>query len=228
MLTEYAIFPEDGLVILPQHLSYEEGATLPCAALTAWNALFVNSSVAPGDVVLTQGSGGVSVFALQFAKLAGARVIVTTSTPAKAERLLALGADEVIDYRQQPDWELEVLRRTDGKGADVVVEIGGPGTLPKSLAACREGGRVVLVGLLTGFDASLGGAFMTAFVRDVTLSSVHVGSRSSFEAMNRAIGQSKLRPVIGSKFAFADAPEAYRHLAGVSHFGKVVITHDQP
>lgn len=164
MLTEYAIFPEDGLVIFPQHLSYEEGATLPCAALTAWNALFVKSSVAPGDVVLTQGSGGVSVFALQFAKLAGARVIVTTSTPAKAQRLLALGADEVIDYRHQPDWELEVLRRTDGKGADVVVEIGGPGTLPKSLSACREGGRVVLVGLLTGFDGDLSGAFMSIWL----------------------------------------------------------------
>jgi NADPH:quinone reductase-like Zn-dependent oxidoreductase len=225
MLTEYAVFSEEGLVTLPQHLSYEEGATLPCAALTAWNALFVKNSVGPGDVVLTQGSGGVSVFALQFAKLAGARVIVTTSSPEKAERLRGLGADEVIDYRAQPDWQLEVLRRTSGNGADVVVEIGGPGTLPRSLAACREGGRVVLVGLLTGFDADLHGAFMTAFIRDVTLNSVHVGSRRSFEAMNRAIDQAMLRPVIGSTFGFEDAPEAYRHMAGGKHFGKIVITH---
>jgi NADPH:quinone reductase-like Zn-dependent oxidoreductase len=120
---------------------------------------------------------------------------------------------------------LEVLRRTGGSGADVVVEIGGPGTLPKSLAACREGGRVVLVGLLTGFDADLHGAFMTAFIRDITLNSVHVGSRSSFEAMNRAIDQARLRPVIGSTFDFEDAPEAYRHMAGGKHFGKIVITH---
>ena len=225
MLTEYAVFREDGLVTLPQHLSYEEGATLPCAALTAWNALFVKSSVGPGDVVLTQGSGGVSVFALQLAKLAGARVFVTTSSPDKAQRLRALGADEVIDYLAQPDWQLEVLRGTNGNGADVVVEIGGPGTLPKSLAACREGGRVVLVGLLTGFDADLHGAFMTAFMRDITLNSVHVGSRSSFEAMNRAIDQAKLRPVIGSTFAFERAPEAYRHMADARHFGKIVITH---
>src|SRR5262249_28189752 len=141
------------------------------------------------------------------------------------ERLRSLGADDVVNYRQHTQWSAEVLRLSAGQGADLVVEIGGPGTLTESIRSSREGGRVVLVGLLTGFDANTSGAFMSAFLRDTTITSVHVGHRRSFEEMNRAIGESKLRPVIDSTFAFDRAPDAYQHLMSGTHFGKVVITH---
>jgi NADPH:quinone reductase-like Zn-dependent oxidoreductase len=225
-LREYAVFDEEGLVRIPDHLSYQEAATLPCAAVTAWNALFFKGGLCPGGVVLTQGSGGVSLFALQFARLAGARVIATTSDNTKAERLRALGASDVVNYRQHPNWSSEVLRLTGGRGVDLVVEIGGPGTLAQSIGSACEGGRVVLVGLLTGFDAETSGAFISAFLRDTTLSSVHVGHRRSFEEMNRAIGAAQLRPVIDSTFDLEHAPAAYAHLMSGAHFGKVVISHE--
>jgi NADPH:quinone reductase-like Zn-dependent oxidoreductase len=224
-LREYAVFDEQGLVPIPDYLSYQEAATLPCAAVTAWNALMSKGSLRPGDVVLTQGSGGVSLFALQFARLAGARVIATTSDSVKAERLLSLGASDVVNYRQHTGWSTEVQRLTGGRGVDLVVEIGGPGTLLQSINSACEGGRVVLVGLLTGFDADTKGAFMSAFLRDTTLSSIHVGPRRSFEDMNRALSQSQLHPVIDSTFPFDQAPAAYAHLMSGAHFGKVVIDH---
>ncbi|MBS0550325.1 MAG: NAD(P)-dependent alcohol dehydrogenase, partial [Proteobacteria bacterium] len=150
MLTELAVLEEDGAVVLPQGMSFEEGATLPCAALTAWNALVEIGQIKAGDIVLVQGSGGVSIFALQMARLFGARVIATSSSPAKAERLRAMGAEAVIDYRKTPDWDQEALKLTGGQGADIVVEVGGAGTLPRSFQAARLGGRIVVIGLLSG------------------------------------------------------------------------------
>jgi len=225
-LREYAVFDEQGLVRIPDHLSYEEAATLPCAAVTAWNALMIKGTVRPGEVVLTQGSGGVSLFAVQFARLAGARVIATTSDNIKAERLRSLGASDVVNYREHAEWSGEVLRLTDGLGVDKVVDIGGPGTLAESIKSAREGGRVVLVGLLTGFDADTRGAFVNAFIRDTTIESVHVGHRRSFEEMNRAIVNSGLLPVIDRTFPFDRAPEAYAYMMSGAHFGKIVIRHE--
>jgi NADPH:quinone reductase-like Zn-dependent oxidoreductase len=224
-LRDYAVFDEQGLVRFPAHLSYLEAATLPCAAVTAWNAVVSKGAILPGMVVLTQGSGGVSVFALQFAKLAGAKVIATTSGVSKAERLRSLGADDIVEYRQHEQWPPEVLRLSGGVGADVVVEIGGAGTLAQSISACREGGLVVLVGLLTGLNSPTDGAFMTAFMRTTTISSVHVGHRRSFEAMNRAISAANLHPVIDCTFPFARAPDAYECLKSSGHVGKIVIDH---
>jgi NADPH:quinone reductase-like Zn-dependent oxidoreductase len=174
--------------------------------------------------VLTQGSGGVSVFALQFASLLGARVIATTSTPEKAERLKALGASEVINYKETPDWDEKARELTDGRGVDCVVEIGGPGTIAMSLKALAAGGHVSLIGAIlslsgTGLDPLL----LTG--RGITLGSISVGSRTDFEAMNRAIAMHGLHPVIDRTFPSAEARAAYRHFEGRGHFGKVVITH---
>jgi NADPH:quinone reductase-like Zn-dependent oxidoreductase len=201
MLAEYAVLSEEALVHLPSHLSFEEAATLPCLAVTAWAALTGNRKVTAGDTVLTQGSGGVSVFALQFARVLGSRVIATTSTAEKAERLKALGAAEVINYTETTDSDEKARELTDGRGVDCVVEIGGPGTIAKSLKALAVGGHVSLIG------------------------SISVGSRADFEAMNRAIALHRLRPVIDRTFPFAEAKAAYRHFEGRGHFGKVVITH---
>ena len=224
MLTEYAVFDEQSLVTLPGHLSFEEGASLPCAAVTAWNAVVSRGQTQVGETVLVQGSGGVSLFALQFAKACGARVIATTSSDTKADRLRALGADEVVNYATHPDWELEVLKLTAGRGVDVVIENGGPGTWSKSIAAAAVGGKVLLVGLLTGIDESQSGpVFMPIFIRETVVTSVHVGSREMFEQMNRTIAQHQLRPVIDRAFPFDQVPEAYRYLESGVHFGKIVI-----
>jgi NADPH:quinone reductase-like Zn-dependent oxidoreductase len=224
MLAEYAVLSEEALVYVPSHLSFEEAATLPCAAVTAWVALTGHRRVTAGDTVLTQGSGGVSVFALQFARILGARVIATTSTAEKAERLKALGASDVISYTETPDWDEKVRELTDGRGVDCVVEIGGPGTIAMSLKTLAVGGHVGLIGASlsvsgTGLDPLL----LTG--RGVTLGSISVGSRTDFEAMNHAIAMHRLHPVIDRTFPFAEAREAYRHFEGRGHFGKVVITH---
>jgi NADPH:quinone reductase-like Zn-dependent oxidoreductase len=224
MLAEYAVLSEEALVRVPTHLSFEEAATLPCAAVTAWVALTGQRRVTAGDTVLTQGSGGVSVFALQFARLLGARVIATTSTPQKAERLKALGASEVINYTETPNWDDKARELTDGRGVDCVVEIGGPGTIAMSLKALAVGGHVSLIGA----SLSLSGTGLDPLLltgRGITLGSISVGSRADFEAMNRAITMHRLGPVIDRTFPFAEAKTAYRHFEGRSHFGKVVITH---
>lgn len=219
MLSDVRIFHEDALVAIPEHLTFEEASTLPGAAVTAWNSL---QSVRAGETVLTQGSGGVSLFALQFAKLSGARVIATTSDNAKAERLRTLGADHVINYREKPDWHLEVLEATGGWGADHIVEIGGPSALEKSIPATAFGGQIQLVGTLGGggsLDASV-------FSRNViTIRWASAGSRADFEAMNRAISTHHLRPVIDQVFSFAEARAALHHFHNRTHFGKVVIAH---
>jgi NADPH:quinone reductase-like Zn-dependent oxidoreductase len=224
MLAEYAVLNEEAVVLLPSHLSFEEAATLPCAAVTAWVALTGQRRVTAGDTVLTQGSGGVAIFALQFAQVLGARVIATTSTAEKAERLKALGASEVINYSETPDWDAKVREVTDGRGVDYVVEIGGPGTIARSLKALALGGHVSLIGAsLSSSGTGLDPLLLTG--RGITLSSISVGSRADFEAMNRAIAMHRLRPVIDRTFPFAEAKQAYRHFEGRGHFGKVVIAH---
>lgn len=222
MLTELAVLEEDGAVVLPAGLSFEQGATLPCAAVTAWNALVEIGQLKAGDTVLVQGSGGVSIFALQFARLFGAQVIATSSSAAKAERLKGMGAEAVIDYRATPDWDQEALRLTGGRGADLIVEVGGAGTLPRSFLAARLGGRIAVIGLLTGpsqVDP------MPILRRNLRVQGLYVGSKQMFEAMNRAIAANGLEPVIDKIFPFAEAREAYRHLKSQGHFGKIVIAH---
>jgi NADPH:quinone reductase-like Zn-dependent oxidoreductase len=219
VLAEYVLVDQDDLVHIPPHLSYAEAATLPCAAVTAWNALYGGIRLQAGETVLVLGTGGVSVFALQFAHLAGARVIATSASPAKLARARALGAADGIDYRARPDWQDAVRDLTGGRGADHVVEVGGAGTLPRSIAAARVGGQVALIGVLTGGQIDPAPIMR----RNVTLRGIFVGSREMFEAMNRAIARHRLRPVIDAVFPFARAADAYRHLQGASHVGKVVI-----
>jgi NADPH:quinone reductase-like Zn-dependent oxidoreductase len=212
MLAEFVVLSEAGLVRVPEHLSFSEGATLPCAAVTAWNGL---TGVKPGDTVLVQGTGGVSIFALQFARMAGARVIATSSSDAKLEHVRAMGASRTINYKTTPDWEKAAA------GVDYVIEVGGAGTLGKSMKAVRMGGTIALIGVLTG---NTGEANPTPIlVKTIRLQGVYVGSRDMFEAMNRAIALHGMHPVIDCEFPFAEAREAYRHLESGAHFGKVVI-----
>ena len=221
VLREFATFNEEGLVRIPEHLSYQEAATLPCAALTAWHALAVSGNLKAGHSVLTLGTGGVSIFALQFAKIFGARVIATTGKEEKTEKLHELGADEVINYKSREDWDKAVLELTEKRGVDHVVEVGGSGTLGKSLNAVRLGGHVAMIGALTG-----PGDFnpITVFMKAVRLQGIFVGSRTMFEDMIRAIEVSKLEPVIDKVFAFDEAREALEYMQSGAHFGKVVIT----
>ena len=222
MLTELAVLEEDGVVRLPAALSFEEGATLPCAGVTAWHALVEIGRIKAGDVVQIQGSGGVSIFALQFARMFGARVIATSSSAAKADRLRQMGAEAVIDYRATPDWDQETLRLTGGRGADITVEVGGAGTLPRSFLATRLGGRIAVIGLLSGM-AQIDP--MPILRRNLLVQGLYVGHKQMFEAMNRAIEANGLKPVIDKVFPFADAKSAYRHMKGQGHFGKIVIAH---
>lgn len=222
MLAELVVLEEDGAVPLPRHLSYEEGATLPCAAVTAWNALVEIGGLEAGETVLVLGTGGVSIFALQLARAMGARVVATSGSPAKAERLMRMGAETVIDYRTTPDWHTEVLRHTAGRGVDLTVEVGGAGTLPRSFLATRLGGRIAVIGLLTG-AAEIDP--MPILRRNLRVQGLYVGSTAMFEALNRVIAASGLRPVIDKVFAFGEAKEAYRHMKSQQHFGKIVIAH---
>lgn len=222
MLSEFVVLNEQGVVKIPAHLSFEEAATLPCAAVTAWCCLTDQRQLLPGDTVLTLGSGGVSVFAIQFARMFGARVIATTSSDAKADKLRALGAHEVINYTTHPEWDKEVMRLTGRRGADFVVEVGGPGTLACSLKSAAIGGHVVQVGILGGVGQQLDPALFRG--RSITTRSITVGSRQSFEAMLRAIDVNQMRPAIDKVFKFDDAKLAYQHLQEQKHFGKVVIS----
>ena len=222
VLTEYRVFPEEALVATPAHLSDAEAATLPCAALTAWNGLYEGRQLVPGDTVLVLGTGGVSMFALQFAKASGATVIATSSSDDKLAKAKALGADHLVNYKTHPDWEKSVRELTGGRGVDHVVEVGGAGTLQRSIAAARHGGAVHLIGVLTG-----GQIDPTAILFNTTLlRGVFVGSRDMFESMNRLISARQIKPVIDRVFPFAEARAALAHLEGASHFGKVVISID--
>lgn len=220
MLTELAILPADALVPVPEHLSYAEAATLPCAAVTAWNALTGDGrGVRPGQTVLATGSGGVSLFAVQFAKLLGARVIATTGDRAKERRLREAGADEVVDYRAVPDWHTAARELTGGLGVDRVVDTAG--TLEQSLRAVAVDGHVALVGSVSGDWAPVDPRLL--FGAAATLRAVAVGSRAQFSAMNDVIATHRLRPVIDRVFPFEEAPAAYRYYETARPFGKVVI-----
>ena len=223
VLCQYRNFSEKSVVKIPDYLSYEEAATLPCAAVTAWHALVVSGGIKAGDTVLVLGSGGVSVFALQIAKLHSARVIATTSSNEKAERLKTLGADAGIDYKQNPDWDKIVRELTNGQGVDHVVEVGGAGTIEKSLKSVRFGGHIAVIGVVAGS----GGFDLTpAFMKAVRLQGIFVGSKAMFEQMNKAFALNELRPVIDRVFGFNDAVNAFEYLSSGNHFGKVVIKID--
>jgi NADPH:quinone reductase-like Zn-dependent oxidoreductase len=213
--------PATAFTHAPRGWSHAEAATLTTAGLTAWRALFVDGTLKPGNVVLVQGTGGVSIFALQMAKLAGARVIATSSSDAKLERLRELGADEVINYRQDPEWGMTARRLTDGRGVDHVLDVGGPDTLAQSMLAARVGGHVALIGVLSGVEGQL--PLGLALGRQVRLQALIVGSRRHQQDMVRALEASTLRPVIDRHFALEDIVAAFRHQESGVHFGKIVL-----
>jgi len=220
VLAEEIVLSEEGLVRIPAHLSYEQAATLPCAAVTAWHAALVKGQLQPGQTIVTLGTGGVSLFAAQFALMTGARVIATTGSEDKIERLRSLGVGDVINSRTMPDWDKGVRELTGGRGADLVIETGGPGSLAKSIAAVRYGGHISAMGNLAGKATIDPGAL---FGKRASLCGIQVGSRDMVDAMNRAIEVARLEPVIDRVFDFTDARAAYEHLASGRHFGKVVI-----
>ncbi|WP_413723954.1 zinc-dependent alcohol dehydrogenase family protein [Sodalis sp. RH16] len=221
VLAQQVVLYEEGIVKLPAHLSYEEGATLPCAAVTAWRALHDGTPLLPGQTILILGSGGVSVFALQMAKRLGANVIATTSSEEKAAKLRALGADTVINYAAHGEWQHEVLAATGGIGVDRVIETGGPGTLERSLQATAMHGRVVVIGVLAG-PGTINPA--PILQKRLTLTGISTGSRDMFEQMNRALEQWALHPIIDTVFPFEEARAAYDYLLSGKHLGKVVIS----
>ena len=221
VLVEEAKFREEGLVHLPVGYSFEEGATLPCAAVTAWQSLITRGQLVPGETVLLLGTGGVSIFALQIAKAAGARVIITSSSDEKLERARKLGADAVINYKTTPDWGKAAASLAGGEGVDHVVEVGGAGTFLQSVRACRFGGKIGLIGILSGREAA--SEIFPIVTKGAAVFGIYVGSREMFEALNRALEQAKIRPVIDKVFPFEAAREAYEHMASGSHLGKVVI-----
>jgi NADPH:quinone reductase-like Zn-dependent oxidoreductase len=220
MLTDFIVLKEPGLVALPDHLSYQEAATLPCAAVTAWNAL-ATGELKPGSTVLIQGTGGVSIFALQFARLRGARVLGISSSYEKLERASAMGLDAGLNYRDNPDWDRWALDKTGGEGVDLVVEVGGAGTLPRSLRAIRPGGTVAQVGILTPSADPF--PIPLILHKIARIHGIYVGSRRDFVEMNRAIALAELRPV-GEEFDWRQAREALDRMEEAGHFGKLVLT----
>lgn len=219
VLAEEVVLNEAGAVHIPPHLSYEEGATLPCAGLTAWNCLVEQGGLKPGKTALFLGTGGVSIIGLQIAKMMGARAIITSSSEAKLERAGKLGADELINYRENPDWQARVLELTDGAGVDVTIETGGGGTLEKTMEATRIGGTISLIGVLTGGTINP----TTVMRKSIRLQGVYVGSRRMFEDMNAALALNRVHPVIDQVFEFEDARAAYHTMRGAGHFGKLVV-----
>jgi NADPH:quinone reductase-like Zn-dependent oxidoreductase len=221
MLSEYVVLNEDGLVRIPEHLSFEEAATLPCAGVTAWNGLFTRGNLQPGDFVLLEGTGGVSVFGLQFAAAAGAKPIITSSSDAKLERAKKLGAWQTINYKNNADWDKAVMQLTEGHGADQVLEVGGEQTIPKAVGSAALGGHIALIGGLSGWNGQLPAGLLA--LRGIRASGIYVGSRADFEAMNAFIAEHQLRPVIDKEFKFDDAPAAFDYMNSGNLFGKVII-----
>jgi NADPH:quinone reductase-like Zn-dependent oxidoreductase len=221
MLAEYVVLDAEGLVAVPQHLGWEQAAALPCAGVTAWNALMVQDRVRPGDTVLLLGTGGVSIFALQFSRLAGARVIITSGSDAKLERARALGADTGINYRRTPDWESAVLEHTGGAGVDHVIEVGGVGTLARSFKSVGFGGQVTLIGVLSGPEGDTNPHGL--MFKSARLQGVFVGNRVMFEDMNRALSANGMQPVVDRIFPFDQARQAFDLMAAGGHFGKIAI-----
>ena len=224
VLAESVAAPAHSLVRIPSTLSYEEAATLPCAALTAWHALMERGRpLAAGETVLCLGTGGVSIFALQFAKAAGARVIVTSRSDEKLARARALGADEVVNYATTPDWDREVWNLTGKRGADRIIEVGGPGTIERSLNSVAAGGIVSLIGVLTGFAPAQANLF-TLVKKNAELHGIYVGHRGMFVRMNSFLETHRIRPVIDRVFPFAAAADAYARLESAEHLGKIVVS----
>lgn len=220
VLAEYVVLHEDGIIPIPEHLTYAEAATLPCAALTAWNALVVEGKIKAGDAILTLGTGGVSIFALQFGLLHGAQVIITSGSDEKLVKARQLGAGHTINYKQVPMWGKQVRQLTGGRGVDHVVELGGTGTFNQSIAALRRGGHLSLIGVLAqGGDVNI----LPVLMNNIRVQGIFVGSREMFASMNAAIGLHRLQPVIDCTFAFEEAVEAFRFMESGKHFGKIVI-----
>ena len=223
VLCEYRLLDEGGLLPIPDYLADSEAAALPCAGVTAWSAITRLGSVKPGDSVLVQGTGGVALFALQFAKLAGATVILTSSSDAKLARGKELGVDHLINYRAEPHWSRPAKALTDGRGVDLVIEIGGAGTLEQSIRAVRVGGTIAMIGVVTGAAASAV-PLPLVVMREVRMQGVTLGSRADFEAMLRACTTARLHPVLdGRRFAFDEVPAAFAHMKAGEHFGKIVV-----
>jgi NADPH:quinone reductase-like Zn-dependent oxidoreductase len=222
MLAEYVVLKETGLVALPEHLSFQEAATLPCAAVTAWNALSVGD-LKPGGTVLIQGTGGVAIFALQLARLRGARVLGISSSQEKLERAYSLGLDAGLNYKDSPEWDRWALDQTGGRGVDLVVEVGGLATLPRSLSAARIGGAIAQVGVLTGAADPTAFPVATLLHKQIRMQGMYVGSRRDFQDLNKAIALAVLRPV-GENFHWSQAREALARMEEGSHFGKLVLT----
>jgi NADPH:quinone reductase-like Zn-dependent oxidoreductase len=221
MLAEYVLLKEHGVVPIPQQLSYIQAATLPCAAVTAWNALVHAADTKPGGVVLIQGTGGVSIFALQFARMLGARVLGISSSDEKLERARTLGLDAGVNYKRAPDWSRWVLEQTQKTGADVIVEVGGAGTLNQSLRSVALGGVVAQIGVLGQSDEPM--EIPLLLHRQIQLKGIYVGSRAHFEEMNRAIKVNDLQPIIDEIFIFEDSKRAFKKMETGTHFGKIVI-----
>jgi NADPH:quinone reductase-like Zn-dependent oxidoreductase len=224
MLAEQVVLGERAWVKVPSHYSFEQAATLPCAGVTAWNALFEAATPRPGDTVLVQGTGGVSIFALQLARAAGVTVIATSSSADKRARLERLGAQRTIDYREDPKWGDTVRAATGGRGVDLAVEVGGAGTFDQSIRALRYGGTMSLLGILAGTQGPVD--TYSIFHKNIRVHGVYVGSVAMFEDFVRALEASKIEPIIDQVFPFAEARAAYEHLASGKHFGKVVIRVD--
>jgi NADPH:quinone reductase-like Zn-dependent oxidoreductase len=221
MLAEQVVLHEDGVVPIPSYMSYEEAATLPCAAVTSWQALVSKGGMKAGDTILVQGTGGVSVFALQFAVMSGARVIITSSSNEKLARAKQLGAWATINYKTTPEWGKEALKLTNGAGVDHVVEVGGAGTLEQSFQAVRVGGTISLIGILSGLGGQINP--YPVLMKGLRFQGIYVGSREMFEAMNRAMEVQKMKPVIDRVFPFTQAREALTLMESAAHFGKIVI-----
>ncbi len=221
LMREFAVLPANCLLPLPDCLSFEEAATLPCAAVTAWDALVVRGQLKAGETVLVLGTGGVSTFALQIAKLGGARVLAITSSDAKAEHLRRMGADAVHNYKTDPEWGQWALAQTGGAGVDKVIEIGGPDTLNRSLQATRFGGHIALIGVLTGISGNV--QTVGILRKGIRLDGIYVGSKAMFADLLKALQQAQLRPVIDSTFELEQAGDAFQHMASGSHIGKIVV-----
>lgn len=221
VLAAKVLLSAEGVVPVPDHLSDEQAACLPCAGVTAWNALAGGGGIKAGDTVLLLGTGGVSLFALQFAKLHGARAIITSGSDGKLARAAALGADDTVNYKAVPDWDKRVLELTGGVGVDHVVEVGGAGTIPRSIKAVRVGGRISLIGVLAGADGGFNP--VSALMKSVTLQGVFVGSRADFEDMNRAVALHRLVPVVDRVFGFDEFPAALALMESAGHFGKIAL-----
>ncbi|HKU88426.1 MAG TPA: NAD(P)-dependent alcohol dehydrogenase [Steroidobacteraceae bacterium] len=220
MLSQYVTLHEDGLVRIPKHLSFEEAATLPCAGVTAWNGLVTRGRTQPGDFVLLQGTGGVSILGLQLAQALGAKAVITSSSDEKLARAQKLGATATINYKTTPEWEKAVLTATNG-GVQQSLEVGGKQTLGKTLASLSFGGHVALIGGLTEFGGEIPAHALMG--RNVTASGIYVGSRADFEALNAFLDSHRFKPAIDRVFEFDDAPAAYDYMDSGTLFGKVVI-----